>query len=132
MRILYVVTPQIMVHPPKQPMARDYHIAGYTHVFIILADSKNHYTGSSNTDVYTTTQKKYFKNATKEDLDNRIKDLSGKVSLFDGRIKGLEVDAYGGNKDISIPFPFNPCLFAQNGSDLTSCLRYGLSGFDHL
>lgn len=98
----------------------NYHIAGYTHVFIILADSKNHYTGPSNTDVYTTTQKKYFKNATKEDLDNCIKDLSGKVSLFDGRIRGLEVDAYGGNKDISIPFPFNPCLFAQNGSDLTS------------
>ena len=96
------------------------HIAGYTHVFIILADSKNHYTGPSNTNVYTTTQQKYFKNATKEDLDNCIKDLSDKVSLFDGRIKGLEVDAYGGNKDVSIPFPFNPCLFAQNGSDLTS------------
>ena len=98
----------------------NYHIAGYTHVFIILADSKNHYTGPSNTNVYTTTQQKYFKNATKEDLDNCIKDLSDKVSLFDGRIRGLEVDAYGGNKDISIPFPFNPCLFAQNGSDLTS------------
>lgn len=98
----------------------NFQIQGYTHIFIILGDSKNHYAGVSNTNVYTTTQQKYFKNAMKEDLDNCIKDLSDKVSLFDGRIKGLEVDAYGGNKDVSIPFPFNPCLFAQNGSDNTS------------
>lgn len=104
----------------NSPWLDNYHIAGYTHVFIILSDSKNHYTGPSNTNVYTTTQQKYFKNAMKEDLDNCIKDLSDKVSLFDGRIKGLEADAYGGNKDVSIPFPFNPCLFAQNGSDVTS------------
>ena len=110
----------------------NYHIAGYTHVFIILADSKNHYTGPANTNVYTTTQKKYFKNATKEDLDNRIKDLSDKVSLFDGRIKGLEVDAYSGNKDVSIPFPSNPCLFAQDGSDITSDIYPDAYATDYL
>ena len=98
----------------------NFQIQGFTHIFIILADANDHYTGLSNTNVYTTTQQKYFKNAMKEDLDNCIKNLSDKVSLFDGRIKGLEADAYGGNKDVSIPFPFNPCLFAQNGSDITS------------
>lgn len=104
----------------NSPWVNNFQIQGFTHIFIILGDANNHYTGLSNTNVYTTTQQKYFKNATKEDLDNCIKDLSDKVSLFDGRIKGLEVDAYGGNKDVSIPFPFNPCLFAQNGSDITS------------
>ena len=104
----------------NSPWVNNFQIQGFTHIFIILGDSKNHYTGTSNTDVYTTTQQKYFKNAMKEDLDNRIKDLSDKVSLFDGRIKELEVDAYSGNKDVSIPFPFNPCLFATDGKDITS------------
>ena len=73
----------------NSPWLDNFHIAGYTHIFIILGDANDHYIGPLNTYVYTTTQQKYFKNATKEDLDNRIKDLSGKVSLFDGRIKGL-------------------------------------------
>lgn len=104
----------------NSPWVNNFQIQGFTHIFIILGDANNHYTGPSNTYAYTTTQQKYFKNATKEDLDNRIKDLSDKVSLFDGRIKGLEVDAYGGDKDVSIPFPFNPCLFALDGKDITS------------
>lgn len=104
----------------NSPWLDNYHIAGYTHVFIILSDSKDHYTGPSSANVYTTTQPKYFKNATKEDLDNCIKDLSDKVSLLDGRIKGLEADAYGGSKGVNIPFPFNPCLFALDGKDITS------------
>ena len=104
----------------NSPWVKNYHIAGYTHVFIVLSDPKNHYTGPSNMNVYTTTQQRYFKNATKEDLDNCIKDLSDKVSLLDGRVKGFEADAYGGSKDVSIPFPFNPCIFGLNGKDVTS------------
>lgn len=104
----------------NSPWVNNFQIQGFTHIFIILGDANNHYIGTSNTNVYTTTQQKYFKNATKEDLDNCIKDLSDKVSLFDGRIKGLEVNVYGGNNDVSIPFPFNPCLFASDGKDITS------------
>lgn len=110
----------------------NFQIQGFTHVFIILSDSKNHYTGPSNTMVYTTTQQKHFKNATKEDLDNCIKDLSDKVSLFDGQIKRLEADAYGGNKDVNIPFPFNPCLFAADGKDITSDVYSDAYATDYL
>ena len=43
-----------------------------------------------------------------------------RVNQYDSKIEHFEVNLFGGNEDVNIPFPFNPCLFATDGKDITS------------
>ena len=100
--------------------ANNLQIQGFTHIFIILADAKNHYTGPSDIKVYQSSQEKFYKNASLQEFKQSGQELLERVNQGDSKIKHFEANLFGGDEDINIPFPFNPCLFATNGKDITS------------
>ena len=98
----------------------NFQIQGFTHIFIILADAENHYIGPSDINVYQSSQEKFYKNVSLQEFEQSRQELLERVNQYDSKIKHLEVNSFGGNEDVNIPFPFNPCLFAKDGKDITS------------
>lgn len=104
----------------NSPWVNNFQIQGFTHIFIILGDANNHYIGPPDIRVYQTSQEKFYKNVSLQEFKQSSQELLERVNQYDSKIKHFEVNLFGGNEDVNIPFPFNPCLFALDGKDITS------------
>ena len=98
----------------------NFQIQGFTHIFIILGSANNHYIGPSDIKVYQSSQEKFYKNVSLQEFEQSRQELLERVNQYDSKIEHFEINLFGGNEDVNIPFPFNPCLFAINGKDITS------------